>query len=218
MGSSQSRVWRRSDSSGLEQRSRDVVAGVAEPRTDPRRCSSQPLIALEGPFLVPGRSKNASTSKAPCLRVRPRRRIPTSAAGTPLATESFTDCIMDLPFCLSGSRYAPTMRWSIPHVASNPTCSSIANTTESRGCRLSVSRFAPVCRVRRTLYSGSPARLRWPPGSSHHGRPRRLPRKRHAHAGYTLKREESQTDTIMTKTLNPPNLGCSDADTSDALF
>lgn len=34
------------------------------PSADPRRCSSRPLMASVGPFDVPGRSKNASTSTA----------------------------------------------------------------------------------------------------------------------------------------------------------
>lgn len=42
-----------------------------KPRTEPRRCSSWPLIVSVGPLLVPDRSKNAKTSPARVAVVRP---------------------------------------------------------------------------------------------------------------------------------------------------
>ena len=45
------------------------------------------------------------------LRAWPSLRISVSVAGTPLATESITACIMALPCFLSGSRQAAIMRW-----------------------------------------------------------------------------------------------------------
>ena len=61
-------------------------------------------MASVGPFDVPGRSKTARMSVARCLRVGPSLRISVSVAGTPLATESITACIMALPCFWSGSR------------------------------------------------------------------------------------------------------------------
>lgn len=55
-------------------------------------------MASVGPFDVPGRSKNASTSTARCFRVRPSLRISTRAAGTPAVTELMTAFIISFPF------------------------------------------------------------------------------------------------------------------------
>ncbi len=77
---------------------------LRKPRAIRRVVSMTPLIASVGPLLVPGRSKNASTSGARCLSVRPRRRISVSAAGTPLVMASMTACIISFPLVLLGSQ------------------------------------------------------------------------------------------------------------------
>tara|TARA_R100000365_G_C2741124_1_gene69826 strand:- start:1171 stop:1347 length:177 start_codon:yes stop_codon:yes gene_type:complete len=58
------------------------------------------LIASVGPLLVPGRSKNASTSAARRFNVRPSRRTSVSITGTPLLTASITARIICLPLFL----------------------------------------------------------------------------------------------------------------------
>jgi hypothetical protein len=61
-------------------------------------------MASVGPLDDPGQSKNARMSAARCFRVRPSLRSSISGAGTPLARESMTDRMTNLPSPRSGSR------------------------------------------------------------------------------------------------------------------
>lgn len=88
------RMSQRSEAACFQERAVDVVGQAAEAEGEPRKCSSRPLIASVGPLLVPGRSKNASTSAARFFNVRPSVTSSLRAAGTPWLRELMTALIL----------------------------------------------------------------------------------------------------------------------------
>jgi hypothetical protein len=105
-------------------------------------------------------------SRAICLRVRSRRHGSTSMVGTPLARESITDCLTNLPGFGSGSRLAMTMHWQMTKVASILACCLIAEQI-LQACLLAfgeqpgagVEGTASSCRTGRHLRPRRPERV-----------------------------------------------------------
>lgn len=105
-------------------------------------------------------------SRAICLRVRSRRHGSTSMVGTPLAKESITDCLTNLPGFGSGSRLAMTMHWQMTKVASILACCLVAEQI-LQACLLAfgeqpgagVEGTASSCRTGRHLRPRRPERV-----------------------------------------------------------
>lgn len=71
-----------SESTGFKRALGAVVGEFPEARGGAAEVLEAPVDHFGRPLLVPGRSKNATTSAARCFRVQLRRRISTSAVET----------------------------------------------------------------------------------------------------------------------------------------